>query len=235
MTDAQPAGNPAKPAREVYGLEVLRGEMQAVDAKLPTAINVYLLGGCAMSYLRLKPSTKDLDLVMQEDTTLSTLEQGLTACGYQSVKLQKPYDQLRATALYKRPGAPQWDLYVGKVCGCLTLSPGMRQRAQPVEATLQRLRMRACSAEDIFVFKSITEREADLDDLDLLATRGLDWDTIQAEMEWQRSNSDRTWTVLFHSRLQDLADRGFTVPILPRLRDLAEEDLERTHGHKAGP
>lgn len=223
---------PAKPPREVYGLDVLRAEMQAVDAKLAQPIDVYLLGGCAMSYLRLKSSTKDLDLVMPDKATLAVLEAGLKAVDYASVKLDKPYDQLRVTALYKRKGAPQWDLYVGKVCGCLPLSPGMRQRATLVEPSLKRLRIHACSAEDIFVFKSITEREADLDDLDLLATRGVDWKTIQAEMEWQGEHGDRTWTVIFHDRLQELADRGYTIPILPRLRQLAEDDLERTYGHR---
>lgn len=227
-----PSPRPARPPREVYGLDVLRREMQTVDENLTDSIDVFLLGGCAMSYLRLKTSTKDLDLVMREKATLQRLEAGLTSAGYASVKLGVPYDQLRANALYKRTGAPQWDLYVGKVCGCLTLSPGMIKRATLVEPSLHRLRIHACSPEDIFVFKSITEREADLDDLDLLATRGLDWKIIQTEMEWQRENSDRTWTVLFHDRLQELADRGFTIPILSKIRELAEEDLERTHGHK---
>lgn len=37
---------PPKPPRELYGLEVIRGEMQAVDAKLPGPVDVYLLDGC---------------------------------------------------------------------------------------------------------------------------------------------------------------------------------------------
>jgi len=224
---------PPKPPRELYGLEAIRGEMQAVDAKLPGPVDVYLLGGCAMSYLRLKPSTKDLDLVMQDTKTLATLEQGLRDSQYAAMSLEKPYDQLRANALYKRDGAPQWDLYVGKVCGCLSLSPGMRNRATLVEPALTRLRIHACSPSDIFVFKSITEREADLDDLDLLASHGLvDWAAVLEEMEWQRQNSDTVWTVRFLERLEALEERGFTVPITKQVHALAEEDLERTYGHK---
>lgn len=219
-------------ARELYGLEVIRTEMARVDAALKAPLDVYLLGGCAMSYLKLKASTKDLDLVMDNGDTLAALEKALRGCDYQAVKLEKPYDQLRATALYKRPGAPQWDLYVKKVCGCLQLSPGMRERATLIEPGLKRLRIHACGAEDIFVFKSITERDADLDDLELLAARGVDWNAILAEMEWQRTNSDTVWTIRFLDRLEELRARGIVIPIIAGLRTMAEEDLERTHGHK---
>jgi hypothetical protein len=222
-----------KPPRELHGLEVIRGEMQAVDAKLPHPVDVYLLGGCAMSYLRLKTSTKDLDLVMQEKKTLAILEQSLRDCKYKALNLEKPYDQLRANALYKRDGAPQWDLYVGQVCGCLSLSPGIQKRATLVEPALVRLRIHACSPSDIFVFKSITEREADLDDLDLLASQGLvNWAVVLDEMDWQRQNSDTVWTVRFLERLEALEARGFTVPITKQVRALAEADMERTYGHK---
>jgi hypothetical protein len=51
-------------------------------------------------------------------------------------------------------------------------------------------------------------------------------------MEWQRQNSDTVWTVRFLERLEALEGRGFTVPITKKVRALAEEDMERTHGHK---
>lgn len=226
MTQKPPA------ARELYGLEVIRTEMARVDAALKVPLDVYLLGGCAMSYLKLKASTKDLDLVMHDGDTLAMLEKALRDCGYKAVNLEKPYDQLLATALYKRPGAPQWDLYVGTVCGCLQLSPGMRERATLIEPGLPRLRIHACSAEDIFVFKSITERDADLDDLELFAARGVDWNIILSEMEWQRANSDTVWTVRFLDRMEELQARGIVTPIVARLRAVAEEDIEKAVGDK---
>lgn len=223
-----------KAPRITHTLDVLRAELQLVDSKLKAPVEAYLIGGCAMSYLGLKDATKDLDFVLQDEGALSNLSQGLVGAGYRKTNLDRPYDQLQAKAFFAKDQAPQWDLYVRQVCGCLTLSPGMRSRATALEPDLARLRIKACSPEDIFVFKSITDREADRDDMATIIP-GIKWDVVLDEMEWQRANSETVWTSLFYGRLAELEDQGFRVPILSRLEEMATEDLEKRYGSKLPP
>lgn len=46
---------------KLYGLSALRQELRLIDTKLADPVDVYLVGGCAMSYLGLKSATKDAD------------------------------------------------------------------------------------------------------------------------------------------------------------------------------
>ena len=56
----------------------------------------------------------------------------------------------------------------------------MKSRARPYR-TFGNLQVHVMAPEDIFLFKGITEREADLDDMRILAEIGLDWKAIEAE------------------------------------------------------
>jgi hypothetical protein len=56
-----------------------------------------------------------------------------------------------------------------------------------------KLKIQIASKEDVFLFKGITEREADLEDMRLLAESGLNWKTIQQECQNQSTLSGVLW------------------------------------------
>lgn len=208
-----------------YGLDALRAEMRLVDSKLLRPIDVFLIGGCAMSYARLKAATKDIDLILHEEVTLALLDKALRDADYVPLAgLRREYQQLGAARYFAKPTAPQWDVYVRKVCRRLQLSPGMIGRAAREEKDLSMLRIQRVAPSDIFVFKSITEREADRDDMDTIAASGLDWNVVLDEIGWQSQNSDVAWAVNFYQSMEAFSDRGNRVPVLNELESLADQE-----------
>lgn len=208
-----------------YALDDLRSEMRLVASKLGGPIDVYLIGGCAMSYARLKASTKDIDLVLKDAGTLAKLEAALAKADYDLMTGLRPeYQQLGAARYFEKPTAPQWDVYVRTVCRRLQLSPGMIARATREEPELQNLRIQRLAPSDIFIFKSITERAADKDDMDVIFASGLDWTVVMDEMRWQSQNSDVAWAVAFYQSLEGFAKEGNVVPILRELEALADQE-----------
>jgi hypothetical protein len=89
--------------------------------------------------------------------------------------------------------------------------------SRPYKKLLKALR---ASKEDIFLFKGITEREADLDDMRLLAESGLDWEVIRQECRNQSVSSGRLWENALLQNLVDLRDKH-------KIRSPIERTLER--------
>jgi hypothetical protein len=125
-------------------------------------------------------------------------------------------------------------LLVGRVWKSLKVTDSMRERATRVAGHHQNLRIWCAHPSDILVFKSITDRKADEDDIDtIVAAGGADWDTILAEMRRQRNTGGRIWSATFYQALERLSGT-VTVPILDEVRRMAEEDLERRASERAG-
>jgi hypothetical protein len=82
------------------------------------------------------------------------------------------------------------------------------------------------SKEDIFLFKGITEREADLDDMRLLAESSLDWRVIKTECRNQSLASGRLWENALLQNLVDLRTKYHVrSPIEKELQRIVEEKL----------
>lgn len=104
----------------------------------------------------------------------------------------------------------------------------MIDRAERIEPDLDRLRIFRVHPVDIFIFKSITDRPADRDDMDAIFATGLDWDTVLDEMRWQSANSERAWTGVFAQSMKELSEAGRDVPILDELEELADREVAQT-------
>ncbi len=206
-----------------HPMNVLHREIALVDAKLAKPVTVYLIGGGAMSFQGLKDATKDIDGILESEADLRILAHALEAADYEaSTDLDPEYQDLSATRIYAKDGAPQWDLFIKVVCKKLRLSPGMKARSTRFNDSGAKLELRLIAPEDIFVFKSITERKGDIPDVDMLWASGLDWPAILEEMEWQCVHSDQAWAESFYDTLQRLHDDGRRSPILKAVDALAE-------------
>ena len=95
---------------------------------------------------------------------------------------------------------------IRQVCNALTLSTAMKSRATQLH-TKGFLQVFLASKEDIFLFKGITEREADLDDMRLLAESGLNWNIMYQECQNQSTSTGRLWENALYQKLIDLKEK----------------------------
>ena len=106
----------------------------------------------------------------------------------------------------------------------------MIQRARKV-INLNNIKMHLCSNEDFFLFKTMTERDGDLEYCQNLMTPGLKWKVILEELKHQISNSKQdVWITWVGERIEILEDMGSEIDMmedLDKLRNKYFEDLEK--------
>ena len=113
---------------------------------------------------------------------------------------------MQTNAIVENTDGFRWDLFINKVCNALMLSEEIKQRAKPLYEG-NNLTVLTASKEDVFLFKGITEREADLDDMRILAESGLDWKLISKECQTQSAAAGVPWEMALSQNLQDLNER----------------------------
>lgn len=114
----------------------------------------------------------------------------------------------------------RFDIFVRRVLRGLVLAPGMQSRARSLEYT--NLIMYIGANEDIFLFKAITSRPADLEDMRQMAETGsLDWDKIVEEANGQPT--PWRWIGRLYGRLVELEEEtNIITPITKKLQADAE-------------
>jgi hypothetical protein len=194
-------------------------------------MTLFLIGGGAMAFYGLKDATKDIDIILTSQDYLNNLQNTLKALGYKEpnpVLITRAYNKMQTNALLENRDGFRWDLFLSKVCNALTLSGEMQKRATSLYQDTS-LKVFIASKEDLFLFKGITEREADLDDMRILAQSGLNWETISHECESQSEASGVCWEDALYQNLIDLkAKYGIESPIEKPLRKAAERKIIET-------
>lgn len=208
-------------------LDDLDRALREIGSALTHKVEAYLIGGCAMMMYRTKTATKDIDLVLLSDLDAKAVVSALSRNGFSAVKaMDGTYVHLGTTVMMEKDGGLHIDIFVDTVCKKLRISEGMISRSTP-HATYERLSVGLISAEDIFLFKSMTERAGDLGDMALLAERGLDWRVILDECTRQ-SRDTSILEGFLAVRLQELEDEyGTASPIRRALEIAAEEKMAR--------
>ena len=214
--------------RRSFDKNYLNQEFDKLNAKTKKPLTLFLIGGGAMSFYGLKDGTKDIDIILTNTDDLGNLTATLEAIGYNEPKpalITRAYNNIQTSTMLENQDGFRWDLFVNKVCNALTLSAAMKQRANHLY-TGNRLTVYTASKEDIFLFKGITEREADLDDMRILAESGLDWNIIHQECQNQSTSSGRLWDDALYQKLLDLREKHhIESPIEKLLRASAEKKL----------
>jgi len=169
-------------------------------------VSIYLIGGCAMSFRGLKDETKDIDMIALNQSDLDTVSRTLIEAGYhQDTDLEEFY--LSAIIVFTK-GDGRIDLFLREVCKRLVLSDDMVKRAA-LHKRYGKLSVYLASNEDIFLFKSITDREKDIEDCIMLLNRALDKKIIIDEMESQKNAH---WCFFVFEKLCLIEDAGLSVP-----------------------
>lgn len=165
-------GVPVSPPQEAEkGIAVLR----ELGEKLSTTVHAYLFGGANLLLRGLKKATKDLDVVVEDKGDFSKLHGVLLASGFRPLgeKEFRPSDRkLNPSGIYVAEGMPRFDLFTKVICNALFLTDEMKSRAETM--AFGKLVLHLLSLEDVFLLKSITEREGDLEDMATIIRRGGD-------------------------------------------------------------
>lgn len=198
-----------------------------VDNLSEQDINLYVIGGAVLLYRDLKPSTKDIDLVVNTQSEYNELIKVLKKLGFEDYSpMLGGYEHFNMGKQLKK-GDVYIDIFLNKVCSKFSFSKGMIKRSEEI-MTLNKIRIYLSSNEDVFSFKTMTTRPGDLDDCVSLAQRGLDWDTIFVEIKSQiEISGEDVWITWINERLIDLEEKGVNIPILDKTNELASVYMER--------
>lgn len=193
-----------------------------VSATLKQNIDIYVIGGAVLLYHGLKSATKDIDVVVETKKEFLYLQQVLHEAGFKPVAPGTEYSRMNLSQILSRKDF-RLDIFQSQVCGGFSISEGMKKRATKV-AALGRLNLFLCSKEDILLFKTMTEREGDLEDCINLAKTGIDWNAVISELKHQIKHSRKDiWITWVGERLDLLEERGVNIPVMKELNVLREE------------
>ena len=207
-----------------FGKEYIYEELKKIDDTLDKQLKLYLIGGGNMSLLGLKNATRDIDVILNEEKELIILRDALLKCGYEE-KYLPVYQKMGSRVVMENEDGFRWDVFVNVVCHGLILSHYMMNRCREMQFGFKNLKLFLLSKEDVFLFKCITERERDLEDMHILYLQGLDFEIIKKEIKWQSENSSVAWIAYLFQRLMKLQEEyGIIVPNIKEIEKMAEED-----------
>ena len=200
-----------------------------INTLMHKPVKVYTIGGAVLIEQELKTTTKDIDLVVDTKEEFIDFQKALEKTGFTGKMPGKEYTHMNLSQIFEK-GDYRIDLFEKKVCGVFSLTEGMKRRARRV-IDLEHAKVSLCSNEDIFLFKTMTERDGDLKDCENLAKHGMDWEAILQEIKAQIHQSRQdVWITWIGERLDLLEDKGIEIPIMDdvnKLREKFYDDLER--------
>ena len=191
-------------------------------------IHLYLLGGGSMMYAGLKYFTKDIDLVVRTEHEYDVCVEAMKRMGFRSIRPGAGYSRMNLSDMLERDDGYRIDIFNDRVCGKLRLSDGMVSRSSE-RVRHEDVALSSCAMEDILIFKSITEREGDLEDSKAIITGTMvDWNVFLTELEEQIETGEDVWITWIADRLGLLReDAGLSIPVLDRVIRMADDYLER--------
>ncbi|MFW6014698.1 MAG: DUF6036 family nucleotidyltransferase [Candidatus Nanoarchaeia archaeon] len=198
---------------------------EEIDKKTSIKLDIYVIGGAALLYRGIKPATKDIDIVVRTEEEFEELKKLLYDFGFTDSKNRNGYERLNLAIKVKRDDI-EIDLFLNKICSKFSFSHKMLKRSEKV-SSYDKVTVLLGSNEDIFAFKTITQRPGDIDDCVALAKRGLEWEIILTEIKSQvESSGQDIWITWINDRLIDLEEKGVEIPILDETNRLSEKYYE---------
>lgn len=202
-------------------------QLKNIDSNLPAPISLYIIGGGAMSFYDLKTATKDIDIIVTNEKAATTLVTALQKSGYKKIEhVTSIYRRMKTRAVIENNDGFRWDVFVNTVCGGLILSEGMVTRAQSFKK-LNNITISLVAPEDIFIFKAVTSRPRDREDMFILFSHGLDMNIIKEEIKQQAKLDESTaWLSFFFVGLDELVEEYHVIiPRYDEFLQMAENEM----------
>ena len=195
---------------------------EEIDKTLNEKVNLYVIGGAVMLYHKLKVETKDIDVVVDSLREFIVTEKTLKNMGFVAKLPTAEYKKVNISQMFIRE---EWriDLFQKTVCKGFMLSEGMKERSTK-GIGLKNINVFLCSPTDIFMFKTFTEREADIADCISLARSEVNWKAMLREINSQiQVSGNKIWITWIGERLDILEERGLKIPIMSEINKLREK------------
>jgi hypothetical protein len=209
--------------------ENLNKLFEEIDGVLEKNVHFFIIGGAMLLYHNLKNVTKDVDIIVDDLTEFKESEKILKKLKFTTKIPTSEYKNIDISQIFIRDDF-RIDLFNKTVCKGFSLSEGMKKRSQEI-LKLKKLTVSLCSKEDVFLFKTFTEREGDINDCIALSQLELKWSEILDEIKHQIKHSKKEiWITYIGERLDILEERGLEIPILKDinpLRDKYYEELDK--------
>lgn len=175
------------------GEDAIKIFLAECDEWLSDSVNVYLLGGSAMTVHGLKDQTEDIDLAVSVPTEFEHVFHALREHGFHVMnEPTAPFDGVGKTvALHHPERGFQIDLFEQQVVGKVWITDRMHDRADEFWAG-KHTTASVLADEDMFLLKAVSGgdlgagRRRDIEDMRTYAQRGLAYEVIRAEIEKQR-------------------------------------------------
>lgn len=211
--------------RKTYTEPILTSTLTSIAKHLNKETTIYLIGGGAMMFYGLKPSTKDIDIVFLEKETLHRFKTAVTKAGLKTIsEPSEEYRNIGTTAIMVAESGIQLDLFYKTVCNALTVKKSITIRATQY-TDIGNLHVFLLSPEDIILFKGITEREVDLIDIKTLIETGINWDIIEEECLSQENSGK--WANLLLNKLSELDTRYGIKVRVDKIKEHADQHVLR--------
>ena len=212
---------------KTFDRKYIEKELSIIDKHLKSTIAVYILGGGAMSFNDLKAATKDIDIVVRTENESRQLLNALYKSGYKNIEHIDPiYQRMKTRAIIENTDGFRWDIFVNTVCCGLTLSKTMMSRSNLFKR-LPNMIIYLVSPEDIFIFKAVTSRPRDREDMFTLFTHGLNIDAVRQEIRVQaQMDQQNAWLSFFFIGLDELVEEYNVVfPGYDEFLGMAEHEM----------
>jgi len=172
---------------------------------------------------KMKPETKDIDVVVDSKAEFDRMQDAFRKAGFRPTLPTKEYDRLALLQIWVR-GDFRVDIFCKMVCSRFSLSKGMKERSVRDNIRAKNIGLYVCSPEDIFLFKTMTEREGDYDDcVRIIANKDdFKWQIALNEAREQSRLGQAVWITWITNRLEEFAERGMDIPILDEMIKLAD-------------
>jgi len=166
--------------------------LERIGNKVNSEIKIYLIGGCNLSLKELKPATKDIDLVLTSMKDFITIKDAMLGIGLKETTEVPDIPVYKgARVIFSGKDDSLIDVFVNIIASKLYLSDDMIERSE-LYTTYGKMQVYLVSNDDVFLFKSVTGREADIEDMNRLFNIGLKWRTILNECVAQ-NKKDTHW------------------------------------------
>lgn len=202
-------------------LEIIFSEIQNF---LEKPLTVFLIGGCNMALHGIKAATKDIDLIVKNKQDFKALDQALKGVGFsQATTIENAYKKMNPSRIFEKKRKPRIDVFTGIVCNALSLSNRIIDRS--IQKNYGKLTVNFVRLEDIVLFKAITERQGDLEDIaTIIRTQNIDWNFFLEELNKQHENNERLFCLDILDTIWLLEEKEKIVtPIKRKLVDLCTE------------
>lgn len=196
-----------------------------IGRTLRKKVKCYAVGGTAMMFLGLKETTKDIDLVFESEEDYNNFQGVLISLGAKEPVTRIVMREKVSSILSLKEA--RFDLFLKDLIH-FKLSGGVISRIKEVHE-FENLLVNIISPEDIILFKSMADREADrIDVANLIKSKNIEWEFMIKEAEAQTIGSDFFFIVFLYNFLLGVKeDLESDIPkeFLERLRVLSEKAL----------